>query len=531
MNGNDYRMMVESAPTRIAVDAAGVRLAESGVAKLLRETRQPPVYYFPRRDVALSHLEPSALRTHCPFKGNARYWHVVIGDVRLENAVWSYETPCEDAAEIGGLLAFQWDLMDKWWADEEQIGAPARVMLDAPNPHAMWLMHAADRTQPAEQMLAAFSTHLRAQGLPLLRLGVLVRTLHPLEFAWGVLDWKDRSRPETFELPYEVLRDEEFRASPYAPILAGEGGVRRRIDADARREFAILDALAEQGATDYAAMPMQFSDGQINILTLVADGEDGFRTEQLGPIHEMLPLLSSIFEVYSQRRLSAVLLDTYLGAQTGTRVLAGKIRRGASETIPAIIWFSDLRDSTRLTEALGQKDYLELLNDYFDCMAGAVLAHGGEVLKYIGDAVMAIFPVADRDEVRPAAAADAVAAARDASARVQRLNAARSERGDEAMGFGIALHRGDFTYGNIGTSKRLDFTVIGGAANEAARIEALTKALGENVLVSGSVAQSVPDTLPFVGRHSLRGVGAVMNLFALPDGASEQRETNPQPHE
>ena len=144
---------------------------------------------------------------------------------------------------------------------------------------------------------------------------------------------------------------------------------------------------------------------------------------------------------------------------------------------------------------------------------------------------MAIFPVADRDEVRPAAAADAVAAARDASARVQRLNAARSERGDEAMGFGIALHRGDFTYGNIGTSKRLDFTVIGGAANEAARIEALTKALGENVLVSGSVAQSVPETLPFVGRHSLRGVGAAMDLFALPHGASEHRETNPQPHE
>ena len=218
-------------------------------------------------------------------------------------------------------------------------------------------------------------------------------------------------------------------------------------------------------------------------------------------------------------------------SSTLSRVLAGKIRRGDSETVHAIICFSDLPDSTWLTEALGRKDYLKLLNEYFDCMAGAVLAHCGKVLKYIGDAVIAIFPVADRDQVRRAAAAEAVAAARDASARVLRLNAARCERGDEPMGLGIALHRRDFTYGNIGLSKRLDFTVIGGAANEAARIEVLTKALGEKVRVSGSVAQSIPETLPFVGRQNLRGVGAVMDLFVLPGGTSEQRETRPKSHQ
>ena len=288
----------------------------------------------------------------------------------------------------------------------------------------------------------------------------------------------------------------------------------------------MLEDLAQQGATDYAAMPMRFSDGQINILTLVSDGEGGFSTDDLGPLHEMLPLLSAIFEVYSQRRLSGALLDTYLGAQTGMRVLEGKIRRGDGETIHAVIWFSDLRDSTRLTEALGRGAYLALLNDYFDCMAGAVLAHRGEVLKYIGDAVMAIFPVADADSAHPMAAIDALAAARDAAARIDRLNAGRAERREERIGFGIALHRGEFTYGNIGTPRRLDFTVIGGAANEAARIEALTKELGERVLVSGPVAESVSEPLRSVGRHTLRGVGAEMELFGLPSDGSEEGEAD-----
>ena len=332
---------------------------------------------------------PAALRTHCPFKGNARYWHVVVGNTCLENAVWSYETPAEGASEIEGLLAFNWDAMDACWADGEQIIEPAGVVIDAPNPHAMWLMHAADRSLPPERMLAAFATHLREQGFPLLRLGVLVRTSDPLVFAWGGLDWRDRSAPETFEMPYEVLRAEELRLSPYAPILGGEGGVRRRIDPRARADFPILEDLARRGATDYAAMPMQFSDGQINILTLVADGAEGFTTDQRGPMHEVLPLLSSIFEVYSHRHPASVFMGTYLGRQTGTGVLAGKVRRGDSEAIHAVVWFSDLRASTRLTEALGRHEYLELLNDFFDCMAGAVLAYKGEVLKYIGDAVMA----------------------------------------------------------------------------------------------------------------------------------------------
>ena len=387
MKGSLYRIMVESAPARIAIDAAGVRLAESTKVRVLRATRQPPTYYFPHTDVALSCLQ------HCAPTARSR----AMRDIgTLWWATLASKTPCGATRHL--LKAHRrsrvyslstWDAMDACCADGEQIIEPAGVVIDAPNPHAMWLMHAADHSLPPERMLAAFATHLREQGFPLLRLGVLVRTLHPLVFAWGGLDWRGRSAPETFEMPYEVLRAEELRLSPYAPILGGEGGVRRRIDPRARADFPILEDLARRGATDYAAMPMQFSDGQINILTLVADGAEGFTTDQRGPMHEVLPLLSSIFEVSSHRRTASVLIETYLGRQTITGVLAGKVRRGDSEAIHAVVWFSDLRASTRLTEALWRHEYLELLNDYFDCMAGAVLAYEGEVLKYIGDAVMA----------------------------------------------------------------------------------------------------------------------------------------------
>jgi class 3 adenylate cyclase/uncharacterized protein (DUF427 family) len=514
MDGAAYRISMETVPRRIRVVLAGVTVADSVNARVLHETRQRPTYYFPRGDVRMDLLEATAQRTHCPFKGNASYWTVHAGDRVAEHAVWSYETPLSGCTELAGLLAFDASAMDSWYADDAVLEGSQRVDLDAPNPHAMWLMHAADQSQGPERLLEAFAAHLRDEGVPLLRIGILVRTLHPQVFARGVHVWRD-GVAETFEVPFEDLSRAEFRDSPYAPILSGEGGVRHGLDGGEALPFPVLDDLQGSGGTDYVAMPMRFSDGQINILTLVADAPGGFRTDQLGLVHEVLPLLAAIFEVHAQRHLSGVLLDTYLGTQTGMRVLEGRIRRGDGETIHAVIWFSDLRDSTRLTETLGRERYLALLNEYFDCMAGAVLAHGGEVLKYIGDAVMAIFPVADAAEEHPAAARAALEAARDATHRVEGLNAVRAGRGDGPIGFGIALHRGEFTYGNVGTARRLDFTVIGGAANEAARIEAETKRLGEPVVISEAVATSVAETLRPLGTHALRGVGEPMALFGL----------------
>ena len=194
----------------------------------------------------------------------------------------------------------------------------------------------------------------------------------------------------------------------------------------------------------------------------------------------------------------------------------GLVKRGDGEDIHAAIWITDLRDSTSLAASLSREDYLSLLNRYFDSVAGAVLDHGGEVLKFIGDSVLAIFAIDDSDQQEPEACARALAAAGEASRQVDAVNKERAADGAPLLKFGIALHRGDLTYGNIGTTKRLDFTVIGSAVNEVARIEGLSKTLKRQILISSAFRASVPDPMISLGHHTLRGVTGKREIFGLP---------------
>ncbi len=216
------------------------------------------------------------------------------------------------------------------------------------------------------------------------------------------------------------------------------------------------------------------------------------------------------------------LLKTYLGERTGARVLAGQTRRGQGEKIHAVIWLCDLRDSTRLSESIPVEDFFRSLNEFFDCTAGAVLAHGGEILSYIGDAVLAIFAISGTE--RPlgeacfpeeGACAAALAAAEDARARVDALNRQREGRGETPLEFGLALHVGDMMYGNLGVAERLQFTVIGAAANEAARLAGMCKDLGRWVLVSSAFPPCFPDRMVSLGRHIMRGVDTPQEIFTL----------------
>jgi adenylate cyclase len=203
------------------------------------------------------------------------------------------------------------------------------------------------------------------------------------------------------------------------------------------------------------------------------------------------------------------ILDAYLGPNAGAKVLAGQIKRGDAQDIDAVIWFCDLRDSTPLADSMGRREFLALLNEYFECVLGPVLERQGEVLRFIGDAALAIFPV----NGRPAeACAKALAAAQEAQARMDRLNQNRTP----PLRCGIGLHLGHLTYGNIGTPSRIEFTVVGAAANEAARIEALCKPLDVDLLVSERVARALPAAWRSLGTHTLRGVGDKMELFTLP---------------
>lgn len=515
----DYLLSVEPVGQTIRVDFGGKTIAQSDRAKLLRESRRVPVYYIPLEDVHMEYLKKSDLTTLCPFKGTATYWSIDVAGRTSEDAAWAYEDPDPDVAEIKGYVSFYWNRMDDWYADGEKIFVPNRDSSPASeNPLMEWLLSEAWDSSSTVDLVHRFNKCLVDNGVPMARFRLVIRTLHPQLFA-RTFTWRQGDEAVTeFNADFEVAESEDFKDSPIAAIIEGAGGLRRRLDIEnPQLDYPILEELLEQGMTDYVAMPMPFSDGQVNVFSMVSDRPGGFSTEDLGHIYEIMPILSRLFEMHYVRRTAVTLLDTYLGEQTGKRVLDGHIKRGDGDNIYAVIWFCDLRNSTPLSESMTREDFLTMLNQFLEAMAGAVLDGGGEVLRYIGDAALAIFPITgDIGLETPVATRKAMLAAKDALERMAEVNKGRKGNGENEIGFGIGLHLGDVTYGNIGSPTRLEFTVIGQAANEAARLEGLTKELGETVLLSEKFDQCFPGKLKPLGSHKMRGVGEAQKIFTLP---------------
>ena len=387
-----------------------------------------------------------------------------------------------------------------------------------------WLLREAPDADDAQSLSHSFARSLVACGVPLWRLNVMIRTLHPQLMGVSYRWWRSSDVVDELFAPNRVLQSPEYLNSPMSAILEGAGGIRRRLDvSDPVLDFPILRELHTEGATDYVAMPMYFSNDQINVVTLASDARGGFSISDLGHIYEVLSNLGRLYEVHALRYTAVTLLDTYLGRHAGQRVLNGLIKRGDGETIRAVIWFCDLRESTPLAQSMSREAFLETLNEFFDGMAGAVLAGGGQVLRFIGDAALAIFPVTHEsdaegdDEVR--ACERALAAVRDARTRLHQLNASRRKADATALSYGVALHVGEVTYGNIGTEDRLEFTVIGDAANRAARIESLCKSLGRSVLASEAFVRHFPPHFESLGHHQVRGVDEPLEIYALREDA------------
>ena len=519
-----YEIRVEDCPRRVRVMFNGVPIADSVQAKVLTEGRLPPVYYFPRADTRMDLLHATSQRTYCPFRGNASHWTLAVGERTAENAAWSYEDPYEEAAAIKGYVAFYRERMDAVTEEGEAPPPPAvRSPATAANPLLGWLLREAPAAPSARDLVEQFARAVLGGGIPLWRLWLSIRTLHPQLIGTGFI-WEDNGKGvQQNTLTREVLNDPRYLDSPVKAIFEGAGGFRRRLDVPAPQlDFPILRDLRAQGATDYVAMPLVFSGGRINGISLATRRPGGFTTADLGHIYEVLPVLARIFEVHAMRRNAVNLLDVYLGKQSGAKVLDGMLRRGDGEDVHAVIWFSDLRDSTRLADSMPRRKFLRLLDDFFDCTAAAVLEHGGEVLRFIGDASLAIFPISEANEGAADGSPQAVRAcetaldaAHDAHRRIGDANSRRAQSGEPALDLGIGLHVGDVLYGNIGTEERLEFSVIGAAANEAARIEAMCKTLGVSPLVSHAFARHVPERLRSLGRHALRGVANAQELYTL----------------
>ena len=246
----------------------------------------------------------------------------------------------------------------------------------------------------------------------------------------------------------------------------------------------------------------------------MTDRAGGFVDEDIQALRRIQRRLAVACKMTIREQITRNVLSAYLGPDAGQMVLNGNIQRGDGETIHAVIWFSDLRQSTALADRLAPQDYLDTVNTYFECTAGAVLENGGEVLRFIGDAVLGIYPIREDGYSEVEACEKALAAATEAERRMEALNRTRAEYGEDALDFGLGLHLGDLIYGNIGVPERVEFSVIGPAANEVARLEDLTKILGRRVLVSESFAQALDREWESVGVHALRGVGEPMEVFA-----------------
>jgi adenylate cyclase len=353
-----------------------------------------------------------------------------------------------------------------------------------------------------------------AAGFPIWRGFCVVGTLHP-QIRASAYVWRRHTEGAVRLLAEHGLENTpEFANSPITEVRRAATPMRCRLeDPQIALRYAVLEEFRREGGTDYIALPMACSDGQVNCITFVTDRHGGFTDPDLEGLTEIAQALSLIVELQSSRRIARSLVDTYIGRRTGERVLHGAIRRGSGEVIRAVIWLCDLRGFTALAERLTGPDLTALLNAYFDVMVGAVTAEGGEVLKFMGDGMLAIFELAENEDATPRCAA-ALKAARAALAGIAGYNS-RSAGGDPEIKFGLALHLSEVYYGNIGAPDRLDFTVIGPAVNHAARLEKLGSELGYAMVTSASFAAASPETLATLGFHPLRGVSQAQEVFTL----------------
>lgn len=373
-----------------------------------------------------------------------------------------------------------------------------------------WLDAGAPPAQGPQEVLKLLCNRLVDQGLPLHRVAVFVRTLHPNVAGRGFIWHGQQNLVEVVTAEIGIQDTEQYLKSPVRIVFTQNIEVRSRIEGrEAPLEFPILDDLRKEGATDFFAVPIRFINGEVHGASFVTRQRGGFTDAQTEAIRRVMPAFSRVAEIYAWKRTARNILDAYLGEQTGEKVLAGKIRRGDGEDIRAVIWFCDLRDSTPLAESMSREAFLHLLNEYFECILGPVQERGGEILRFIGDAALAIFPIGN--DPASVACSKALDAANQAVSRMEKFNSGR----ETPLRFGIGLHLGLVLYGNIGTPTRIEFTVIGAAANEAARIEGLCKTLNVDVTVSENVARHLPSRLRSLGRHPLRGVSQPVEIFSL----------------
>jgi adenylate cyclase len=395
----------------------------------------------------------------------------------------------------------------------------------------VWAVGEGLRGTEAAPLFDGFCQRLVGAGVPLWRAFAGMRTLHPQWGGYTYTWWRHLNaiQPQQFERGDEY--EQGILDSPIGHLVreaeASAGGgepwrnLRRRLAGpQGQIDLPALEQLAAAGATDYFAEIVRFggndpSRGTGVGYSFATDRPEGFGDDDLVLLKAVLPVVSLAMMTHAGYTIASGLLEAYLGADAGRRVHAGAVERGSVESIRAVLWYADIRTFTAIADTTPGPVVIELLDEVFETLTASLRPRGGQVLKFLGDGMLAIFPCEDatRDEI----CRRALDAAAEAMSAVDRLNAARCSAGKPVVAVDLALHLGEVLYGNVGAVDRLDFTVIGPAVNEAARIEALCEPLGRKVLVSAELAAVVGDRCRLVplGHHQLRGVRELREIYGL----------------
>ena len=378
-----------------------------------------------------------------------------------------------------------------------------------------WLADGARSAPRAEDVLRELCHRMIDGGLPVWRAAVFVNTLHPNIFGRR-FTWQAGKGVAVTNGQYELMETDEYLASPITAVRANGQPIRRHLaDGNSPNDFPVLAELRAEGATDYVAVPLVFTDSSIHVATWSTQQRGGFTPTQFADLESIIAPLTRVAEIRALRRTATNLLDTYVGRQAGERILMGEIRRGHVEAIRAVIWLSDMRGFTATAERLPPQELVDLLNQYFDCQVPPILDHGGEVLKFMGDGLLAIFPLTGNGDDASEVCARALACAREAETLIDKLDAPVCVANKSMVRFGLALHVGQVMYGNIGGGNRLDFTCIGPAVNLAARLEKVAAQMGQTIVASTEFAANVPGQFTQRGECTVAGFSAPQAVFCL----------------